>query len=56
LQVLEDALSEESVDRHDVWFVFMLCVIGDVFRAVQLVAEVDVDLQKVRWSSRQICP
>jgi hypothetical protein len=56
LQVLEDALSEEGVDRHDVWFVFVLCVVDSGFRAVQLVAEVGVDLQKVRWSSRQICP
>jgi hypothetical protein len=55
LQVLENALSEESVCRHDVWFV-LCCVVVDVaFRVVQLVAD-EVDLQKVRWSSRQICP
>ena len=56
LQVLEDALSEKGVGRHDVWFVLCLCVVDDAFTtgAVRLVAE--VDLQKVRWSSRQICP
>lgn len=53
LQILENALSEESVGRHDVCYVLCCCVVDAAFRVVRLVAEVNV-LQKVRWSSRHV--
>lgn len=31
LQVLENALSEKGVGRHDVWFVSVLCVVDYAF-------------------------
>ena len=46
MEILEDALSEESVCRHDVWFVLCCCVVDAAFRVVPLVAEVDVLCRK----------